>query len=86
MLRLLQNRLVALGIVESICPETVRKTLKKRHQGTCVQYWVIALEENAEFVAAMEEVLEVYARPYDANHSVIRGMTNWRVRGLGEGD
>jgi transposase len=27
--------------------------------------WVIAPEANAEFVAAMEEVLEVYPRPYD---------------------
>ena len=36
-----------------------------------VQYWVIAPEANAEFVAHMEEVLEVYARPYDPSHPVV---------------
>jgi len=36
-----------------------------------VRYWVIAPEENAEFVAAMEEVLEVYARPYDPQNPVV---------------
>jgi hypothetical protein len=33
--------------------------------------WVIAPEANAEFVAAMEEVLEVYHRPYDPNYPVV---------------
>jgi len=36
-----------------------------------IQYWVIPPEENAEFVAAMEEVLDVYAQPYDAENPVI---------------
>lgn len=36
-----------------------------------IQYWVIPPEENAEFVAAMEEVLAVYAQPYDADNPVI---------------
>jgi len=31
-----------------------------------IQYWVIPPEANSEFVANMEEVLETYARPYDA--------------------
>jgi len=30
-----------------------------------IQYWVIPPEENAEFIAAMEEVLDVYAQPAD---------------------
>ncbi|QDU55227.1 IS630 family transposase [Aeoliella mucimassa] len=30
-----------------------------------VQYWVIPPEANAEFVAHMEDVLDVYSRPYD---------------------
>ncbi len=29
------------------------------------EQWVIPPEKNAEFVAAMEDVLEVYQRPYD---------------------
>lgn len=39
----------------------------KRH----VQYWVIPPEADAEFVAHMEDVLDVYARPYDANAPVL---------------
>lgn len=36
-----------------------------------IAYWVIPPEQDAEFVAAMEEVLEVYAQPYDPDHPVI---------------
>jgi len=36
-----------------------------------VQYWVIPPEADAEFVAHMEDVLEVYSRPYDANVPVL---------------
>ena len=39
----------------------------KRH----VQYWVIPPEANAEFVAHMEDVLDVYSRPYDPNVPVL---------------
>jgi DDE superfamily endonuclease len=35
------------------------------------QYWAIPPEHNAEFVAAMEEVLAVYERPFDPTHPVI---------------
>jgi transposase len=35
------------------------------------QCWVIAPEANAEFVAAMEEVLEIYQRPYDPDYPVV---------------
>ena len=33
--------------------------------------WVIPPEANAEFVCAMEDVLEVYKRPYDAERPVV---------------
>ena len=33
--------------------------------------WVIPPQQNAEFVAAMEDVLEVYQRPYDARRPVV---------------
>jgi hypothetical protein len=36
-----------------------------------MQYWVIPPESDGEFVAQMEDVLEVYARPYDPSHPVI---------------
>jgi len=36
-----------------------------------IAYWVIPPAQDAEFVAAMEAVLEVYARPYEAAHPVL---------------
>jgi hypothetical protein len=35
------------------------------------QQWVIPPQANAAFVAAMEDVLDVYARPYDAARPVV---------------
>jgi len=36
-----------------------------------IQYWVIPPEADAEFVAQMEEVLDVYSRPLDPSRPVI---------------
>lgn len=36
-----------------------------------IEYWVIPPEQDAEFVACMEEVLETYAKPYDSQHPVV---------------
>lgn len=36
-----------------------------------VEYWVIPPDANAEFVASMEEVLDVYERAYDPAHPVL---------------
>lgn len=36
-----------------------------------IAYWVIPPQADAEFAARMEEVLEVYARPYDARYPVL---------------
>jgi hypothetical protein len=36
-----------------------------------IAYWVIPPRADAEFVACMEEVLDVYQRPYDAAHPVL---------------
>lgn len=36
-----------------------------------IQYWVIPPKTNGEFVAAMENVLETYAQPYDARLPVL---------------
>jgi len=36
-----------------------------------IQYWVIPPEHDAEFVANMEDVLETYAKPYDAIRPVV---------------
>ncbi len=36
-----------------------------------IEYWVIPPRADAEFAASMEEVLDVYARPYDARYPVL---------------
>jgi len=36
-----------------------------------IQYWVIPPDANAEFAACMEDVLEIYAQPYDAVFPVV---------------
>lgn len=36
-----------------------------------IQYWVIPPEKNGEFVAAMEDVLELYAEDYDPEYPVL---------------
>lgn len=36
-----------------------------------IEYWVIPPESDAEFVAHMEEVLDIYAKPYDPEHPVL---------------
>lgn len=41
--------------------------MTKRH----IEYWVIPPEADAEFVAGMEDVLEIYEKPYDPQCPVI---------------
>jgi hypothetical protein len=36
-----------------------------------IQYWVIPPDADAEFAASMEDVLEVYERPYNKNYPVV---------------
>ena len=36
-----------------------------------IEYWVIPPEQDAEFVACMEDVLETYAMAYDPQHPVL---------------
>jgi hypothetical protein len=35
------------------------------------KYWKIPPDQNASFVAAMEDILEVYSRPYDPKFPVV---------------
>lgn len=71
-LQLLADRLVEHQIVDSISHECVRQTLKKNElkpwQNKC---WVIPPEENADFVCAMEEVLEVSHRDYKEDEVLV---------------
>jgi DDE superfamily endonuclease/Homeodomain-like domain len=71
-LRLLADRLVELQVVEQVSHETVRQVLKKNElKPWQKKYWCIPPEANAEFVCAMEEVLDVYKRPVDASHPLV---------------
>lgn len=36
-----------------------------------IQYWVIPPQADAEFIAAMEEILDTYEMPYDADYPVL---------------
>jgi len=65
-MQLLADKMVALGYVESLSRETVRRTLKKNELKPWLKkQWCIPPKNNAEFVWKMEDVLEVYQRPYN---------------------
>jgi transposase len=65
-LRLLADRMVELRFVDGLSHETVRRLLKKNVlKPWLTQRWCIPPEASGEFVWRMEDVLEVYTRPYD---------------------
>ncbi|MGB8628977.1 MAG: IS630 family transposase [Xanthobacteraceae bacterium] len=67
-LRLLENKVVELGIVDRASDSTIGRALKKNTlQPHRRQYWVIPPKANSAFVAAMEDVLAVYTRPRDGD-------------------
>lgn len=71
-LRLLADRLIELEVVESICHETVRQTLLANEiKPWLKRQWCIAPTASAEFVCRMEDVLEVYQRPFDPARPVV---------------
>ena len=60
-MQLLEEQVVELKIVERASDNTIGRTLKKNVLRPHLQkQWVIAPDANAAFVAAMEDVLEVY--------------------------
>ncbi|HTB02068.1 MAG TPA: IS630 family transposase [Bradyrhizobium sp.] len=71
-LRLLESKVVELGIVERASDSTIGRTLKKTglkpHRRQC---WVIPPKANSAFVAAMEDVLAVYTRPHNADYPLV---------------
>jgi hypothetical protein len=70
--RLLADKAVELKFTESVSHMTVHRALKKNelkpHLG---KYWKIPPEGNADFVAHMEDVLEVYHMPYDPEYPIV---------------
>ena len=71
-LRLLEEKVVELNIVEKASDNTIGRTLKKNvlkpHRN---RQWVIPPDANAGFVAAMEDVLETYQRPRDPDRPLV---------------
>jgi hypothetical protein len=61
-LRLLARELTRLEVVTSICPETVRRALKKNElKPWRIERFCIPERDRARFVAQMEDVLDQYA-------------------------
>ena len=69
-LRLLADKVVQLGYADSFSYETVRRLLKNTLKPWQVQEWCIP-EVTADFVAAMEDVLDLYEVPYDPARPVV---------------
>ena len=69
-LQLLADRVVELGLVESLSHETVRLRLKKTSASRGGSSSG-APKAGGEFVAAMEDVLDLYAEPYDPDRPVV---------------
>src|SRR6201987_4420841 len=70
-LRLLESKVVELGIVERASDSTIGRTLKKTLKPHRRQCWVIPPKANSAFVAAMEDVLAVYTRPHNADYPLV---------------
>jgi len=65
-LRALADRVVRLEIVKSISHETVRQVLKKNElKPWQKKQWCVGPTKDENYVYHMEDVLEVYTRPYD---------------------
>ena len=64
-LRLLEDKVVELGIVSAQATTLSAAFLKKRTLAPPQKQWVILPEANGAFVAAMEEVLDVYTQPHE---------------------
>lgn len=70
--KLLADKLVELRIVDSISQETVRRRMKANQiKPWQSKQWCIPPEANAEFVAAMEDVLDVYELPDDPQRPLV---------------
>jgi transposase len=65
-LRGLADQLVELGYVDTVSHETIRQVLLANAIKPWIhKQWCIPTAPDAEFVFHMEDVLEVYTRPYD---------------------
>ena len=71
-LRLLENKVVELHIVDRASDSTIGRTLKKTFSSPIADSaGVIPPKANSAFVAAMEDVLAVYTRPRDPDYPLV---------------
>jgi hypothetical protein len=71
-LRLISERMVQMNYIDSISHTAVGTVLKKNSlKPQLVEQWCIPKEQSADFAACMEDVLEVYSRPYDERYPVV---------------
>ncbi len=70
-LRLLEEKVVELNIVEKASDNTIGRTLKNVLKPHRNRQWVIPPDANAGFVAAMEDVLETYQKPRDPDRPLV---------------
>jgi transposase len=65
-LRLLADKFVELRYVDGVSYKTTRQVLKKnRLKPWLTKRWCIPPDQSGDFVWRMEDILEVYTRPYD---------------------
>jgi transposase len=70
-MQLLGERLVAMGVVDGISDETVRRRLKENALKPWQQKMWCVPEVDADYVANMEDVLDVYALPRDEKKPLV---------------
>jgi len=69
-LRLLEKQ-VCLELEEPVGRETIRRVKKNELRPHMNEYWCISPKENADFIAHMEDILDVYEKPYNPEMPVV---------------
>jgi hypothetical protein len=71
-LRLLANEMVKMEYVDEVSYETIRSVMEGNELKPWLkEEWCIPPDQNAEFVYHMEDVLDVYHRPFDPNRPLV---------------
>ena len=66
------RKMVQMNYIDSISHTTVGKVLRENDlKPHLVEEWCIPREQSTDFAACMEDVLEVYSRPYDGRYPVV---------------
>ncbi len=68
---MLADKMVELEYVERLSHETVRRVKKNEIKHWRVNGWIILPKQSAKFVANMENVLDVYKRPFPKDYRVV---------------